>query len=66
VPIISIGHKKYDGARPFEMYKIDIPKPAPKPTVVSEQAKQFALRLAPNRASRRGVVRPHHSVVQAS
>ena len=31
VPIISIGHKKYDGARAFEMYAIDIPKPAPKP-----------------------------------
>jgi hypothetical protein len=27
VPIISIGHKKYDGARAFEMYAIDVRKP---------------------------------------
>jgi hypothetical protein len=45
VPIISIGHKKYDGARAFEMYAIDIPKPAPKPAEVSEQAKQLALSM---------------------
>jgi hypothetical protein len=45
VPIISIGHKKYEGARAFEMYKIDIPKPTPKPVEVSEQAKQLALSM---------------------
>jgi len=46
VPIISIGHKKYDGARAFEMYAIDAPKHAPKPAEVSEQAKQLALSMS--------------------
>jgi hypothetical protein len=44
VPIVSIGHRKYEGARAFEMYAIDIPKPAPKPPV-NEQAKQLALSM---------------------
>jgi hypothetical protein len=44
VPIISIGQRKYDGARAFEMYAIDVPKPAPQPPV-TEQAKQLALSM---------------------
>lgn len=45
VPIISLGQRKYEGARPFEMYAIEVPKPAPKPAQVSEQAKQLALSM---------------------
>jgi hypothetical protein len=45
VPIISVGKKHYAGAHPFEMYAIELPKPAPKP-LVSVQAKQLALAMS--------------------
>jgi hypothetical protein len=40
-----VGHKKLGNGNPFKMYEIDVPKPAPKPVEVSEQAKQLALSM---------------------
>jgi Helix-turn-helix domain len=38
VPIISLGQRKYEGARPFEMYAVDTSKP--KPTSATELAEK--------------------------
>jgi hypothetical protein len=42
VPIVSIGHRKYTDARPFEMYAIEEPKPVAPPKEEAT-AKQLAL-----------------------
>jgi hypothetical protein len=47
VPIISIGHKKYDGARAFEMYAIDVPKPTHKLLRTGEKTAMVADKMQP-------------------